>query len=601
MGEPLDVVDSTPDSLAPSATGAPGHDSHPDFDVDDFLRDKNLAFTSRLAPTVAYIVVLSAVGLVCNTIVFVVFYRRFKPSVTRTYILAMSVCDLLSNALFLPTDVVEIRFHATFYAAWACKLSRSVRGLLTFFSAAMLVAVALDRQRTICSRTGMHSPTQAAFRRVYISLVLCGVASLAFTAPYAVLPGAKTVRFAGSNVTGVTCAIQDQHRLSSFALVYNVVTFVGFVICVVIMSVSYGRIAHFLWLQRKARRLREDNVGLRAGNVQPKSVNVISKDSTLIQTFLSTCSATEGGEVTSLQPNVESSPNISLMSLTTDDTETKPTAASTSSYLSIEPNDGSRSKARSSPNISTAANDPHATYYPSNPSTTERSNSLQNKVTPSQTQITLANDLNTDTDLGPNNSNITNNKVIPSRSLVTQTNDLTAATPKSGEEEWSDNNKGASSLSVAAPIVDFPARTFSKPSKIEGLSSNKMTPSPEGATPVKDLSANSSSKPGKIEGACFNKKVTFSPVSAPMKQIPARTTLMLFVLTALYVVNYLPYLVMSILDALDNTTLDQLDINIANICWRSFFLNSVVNPFVYNFCNSRFRQECRAFVCRRQS
>ena len=65
----------------------------------------NVARMMSLLPTIAYIVVLMVVGLVGNTVVLVVYYRRFKPSATRTYILAMSVCDLLANVLSLPSEV----------------------------------------------------------------------------------------------------------------------------------------------------------------------------------------------------------------------------------------------------------------------------------------------------------------------------------------------------------------------------------------------------------------------------------------------------------------------------------------------------------------
>ena len=76
---------------------------------------------------------------------------RFPSSATRTFILAMSVCDLLTNALSLPADVVEVRYHNTFLHGWACKLSRTVKSFLGFLSACVLVAVAIDRCYRICS------------------------------------------------------------------------------------------------------------------------------------------------------------------------------------------------------------------------------------------------------------------------------------------------------------------------------------------------------------------------------------------------------------------------------------------------------------------
>ena len=86
-----------------------------------------------------------------------------------------------------------------------------------------------------------------------------------------------------------------------------------------------------------------------------------------------------------------------------------------------------------------------------------------------------------------------------------------------------------------------------------------------------------------------------------MKRVPTRTTFMLFVLTAVFVVSFLPYLVIVSLrsllelDALVGT----LSLNGYHIGIRSYFINSAVNPLVYGLCSARFKQECRRlFYCK---
>ena len=70
-------------------------------------------FVASLGPTLAYLVLLMVFGLVGNTLVFMVYYKKFKPSSTRTYILVLSVCDLANNCMAVPFDIFKTRFRYT--------------------------------------------------------------------------------------------------------------------------------------------------------------------------------------------------------------------------------------------------------------------------------------------------------------------------------------------------------------------------------------------------------------------------------------------------------------------------------------------------------
>ncbi|KAK7498871.1 hypothetical protein BaRGS_00009963 [Batillaria attramentaria] len=84
------------------------------------------------------------------------------------------------------------------------------------------------------------------------------------------------------------------------------------------------------------------------------------------------------------------------------------------------------------------------------------------------------------------------------------------------------------------------------------------------------------------------------------------TTRMMIILTILYVINWLPHIVIRIIRVepinwCDNFT--DCGWNGEAIALRSMYLNSAVNAFVYSFCNPVFRQECLAVlgsVCSRR-
>ena len=166
----------------------------------EFLDTSNRDFALSLAPTLAYLVLLMAAGLVGNTIVFLVYYKRFKPSATRTYILAMSVCDLLNNVLALPSDFFEIYFHYNFDNVEACKFFGFFTRFVTLFSGFILVAVALDRYRTVCQPTKKQkSPKYAS-----VEVFLCGLFAVCAGSPLIILKGLQNVDVENTNVTGVT-------------------------------------------------------------------------------------------------------------------------------------------------------------------------------------------------------------------------------------------------------------------------------------------------------------------------------------------------------------------------------------------------------------
>nr|KAG5706568.1 hypothetical protein BaRGS_028739 [Batillaria attramentaria] len=79
------------------------------------------------------------------------------------------------------------------------------------------------------------------------------------------------------------------------------------------------------------------------------------------------------------------------------------------------------------------------------------------------------------------------------------------------------------------------------------------------------------------------------------RKIRSRTTLMMATLTALYVINWLPHLVMRCIRSdpvnwCENWT--ECGWNTYAIVIRSYYINSAVNAFVYSFCNARFRLQC---------
>ncbi|XP_046570768.1 orexin/Hypocretin receptor type 1-like [Haliotis rubra] len=78
-----------------------------------------------------------------------------------------------------------------------------------------------------------------------------------------------------------------------------------------------------------------------------------------------------------------------------------------------------------------------------------------------------------------------------------------------------------------------------------------------------------------------------------------KTTFMLFIITAVFIISFLPHLILMIASFVKSNFEDSLQgagIITYNIFLRSYFLNSAFNCIVYSFCNERFRNETKNLV-----
>ncbi|PVD32117.1 hypothetical protein C0Q70_07545 [Pomacea canaliculata] len=78
---------------------------------------------------------------------------------------------------------------------------------------------------------------------------------------------------------------------------------------------------------------------------------------------------------------------------------------------------------------------------------------------------------------------------------------------------------------------------------------------------------------------------------------PPKATLMLFLITVVFVVSFLPFLIITIIrqhrGARFYTSLTTNELLMVNIFLRSYLVNNCANPIVYGLCNARFRDECK--------
>ncbi|XP_076468286.1 uncharacterized protein LOC143299069 [Babylonia areolata] len=585
------------------------HDMKSNDSQDVDLEALNLVKTRALTPTIVYLAVLMVVGAVGNTIAFLVYYKRFKPSATRTYILAMSLCDLLANVLSLPSEIIDIRHWYTFDLPVLCMCMRGSNSFLTLTSAFLLLAVATDRFNKICRPLEKQSP----LRRIKLHVIICVLASLALSVVFAALNGSRTLPTGVGNVTGTTCSVSDQFRDTLFPMVYNGIMALTFLVCVTIMMVCYIRIALELWRHKKRQERMSGKAPVGKASPakdSPKALTPIAEDTSPRQINRLHQSATD---------SCSSSELIPLKSAGKKNTEINPSPKSSASgshtqdlllsvkYLNCE---GPRSLVEDCDQGCFTGCNVDTTFTLVNHSNPEQAPNDQ-EGRGAQTRVIHE---------------------VPDTPMKTVTSDTKAGCSDTVEEEEAESTQNSSTeLSRASFQGDRVVPGHDSPTEISSASSHDrqnipatrrdiQTPTNHPPTPAHHTMVDRFSSllhrlltprarhQGDDDDAKDVPGKTPIPCRVPRKRgavktIPSRTTLMMFVLTAAFIVSYLPFLIVNILRALTEAYFDEglgnSALNGYNIALRSYFVNCAANSIVYGFCSARFRQECR-LLFRRQ-
>jgi len=101
-------------------------------------------------PAIVYISLVMVLGLIGNS--FVCYYYTFKEkkSTNTFFIVVLSVYDLLTCFITMPTDIATLVLYYTFVDNVACKTLRFVNYVLIIASILTLVVIATDRYKRIC-------------------------------------------------------------------------------------------------------------------------------------------------------------------------------------------------------------------------------------------------------------------------------------------------------------------------------------------------------------------------------------------------------------------------------------------------------------------
>ncbi|XP_052267697.1 G-protein coupled receptor 84-like [Dreissena polymorpha] len=200
-----------------------------------------------------YSVFLMIVGIPGNSLVLYVYFVKWKKSTSRIFILFLTTQDLINCLTTIPMELYILRFSIVLDEPWLCKISRFSTFTMNSSSAAILVAIAVDRFRRICRPHGPQFNTKTS-KRICIGCVLIGICLYAW--PSVIFYGTRTITVGG--YVGKSCQIMNQYDGSIFPKIYFLFHICSTAVIFIVLSVLYYLVGLVVYRHKKMRMKRSE-------------------------------------------------------------------------------------------------------------------------------------------------------------------------------------------------------------------------------------------------------------------------------------------------------------------------------------------------------
>ena len=507
------------------------------------------------------------IGFIGNSIVIYIFTAKWKLTKTTIFILTLAGVDLMSCIVNMPTEAAILWNPLEFDYDIICKISRYMTFTATVSSTFVLIAISIDRYLMVCRPFfGRELGIQYA-KRTCLTAVLLG---LLLSWPSLIFYGTYTydVKVEESEtgkmitVQGKTCLISNFY-VENYKLPAGFYFFLfgGHIIMFIILTMVYLLIGRTLFMSTSTDLTDEQRHSLRYFGIS------------MMSAFTGTVPNTPADNRERLSWCGKTSRSVSLENINRLDQRTvnelsKPQARrSNESSISIVVNDiekGNRNEVNSE-NIAS-----------------QRSRSLQ------LDNICNVSDSKADDTMDFKQNNLCENQTT-----------------------LDDNTIGTSFKSTVNErkpkllYLDIDKRDKNR-TRDGRLSSGSTNSTNSYLTPMTPMSGDSVRgilyRSQSIESRSrLNRIISDELTNAEVKEfILRRNTLIMRMVTIAFVVSFLPYLVIVTLRYSNTdipTKLSKVEQILYHVFLRTYFVNSMINPFIYGFMNMEFRAKIKQMFC----
>ena len=484
------------------------------------------------------------VGFVGNFIVIYIFTCQWKLTKTTLFILTLAFVDIFSCMFNMPIEAAILWHPLNFDYDFLCKISRYTTFVASAGSSFVLVAIAIDRYLMVCRPFKSRELGVPYAKKSCVIAVLLGVI---LTWPSLVFYGTfkyYTYRTDGEvemRIESRTCLITNYYTTNyTLPAAFYFFLLGGHFLIFVILTTVYVVIGRHLFMSTNTDLSSEKRHSLK---------------------FF----------------------GISMMSAITGNIPTPHADAHTEA-------DFPRSRAVSADNIQVRIDPPsdlhcsNGDVHPdSSPGTPHRSGTphLGRKIIRNQQDDKYL------SPISPSRLNKSNNQVSP----VTR--------PKSSKSKNKNLTLKIGSNS-GCECSEF-RRDFTRLSTESEGSDRSLTPiAPRTPESVRSIMYRSHSEPGSRTN--LNKIISDELRNSDVKEFSLkRNTFIMRVVTMAFIVSFLPYLIIVTIRS-SNTDiphkLNKASQIVYHVFLRGYFINSMINPFIYGFLNEEFRLKLKSLFCK---
>ena len=177
-------------------------------------------FADSLLPVTVFFGILAGFGIISNAYVFYVYKYNYSRCNFRTFVLCLALIDFLSCLLVFPSEMYghRIWFSYPHSADWFCKVKTLLSGAAVFTSSFVLLLISIDRFRKVCRPLGKQIKVKTALR---LCLMIFGIGCI-IVIPCPILFGIETtnITYEGEHFKITSCMKDDAHKDSLVLTIY---------------------------------------------------------------------------------------------------------------------------------------------------------------------------------------------------------------------------------------------------------------------------------------------------------------------------------------------------------------------------------------------
>ncbi|CAG5132185.1 unnamed protein product [Candidula unifasciata] len=497
-------------------------------------------------------------GLIGNVLVLVVYSKKFRLNPTKVLIMTIASFDLIANVGAIPSEI-NIMFDSwNFKSPSVCKSKVFLGSFTTVGGAISLLVVAVVRYRKVCRPYDW----QVSIRQAIIASIVTAIISFLFAIPYIIIYGVTTRKTPCPNIKGHECFADDAFFYTVWPLVNNILFVLLYLSLSVSMVVLYVLIGVTAW--KHSRMFVVAHGAVRCAREHKRNVK--------------SCEAAKASPVFRTRP--------------VDSTDTE-------RIVSPEKFSRVRSAKELFTNVRT-----NALLCCKNLQTNEKNE----EDTKSSSQKTCSTTAATDSDaINKSLETINSESSLPCNSSPMYAN----AVPANNTFHCLDHtpemtSESSDQYNTSEGVIRF--------DKNEGLGNEvRVTLNYQLVQPVsndeegkdtqkheKDILKFKQNQLNTESSNCKSKPVANAKKEERRRPL-GRMTAMLIIISAIFVLGFLPFLSLTIFkNRLPETyaSLSMVELTFYNLFYRLYFLNSAANPIIYSLCDINFRRECiRLLTC----